>query len=588
MDFLLAEKPSSAKAIARALGNSERKLFNRKVSYYIVDNDKIVCSAVGHLFTLHPKIAERGIFPKWDYQFTSVWTVNKHAYYAKNYFDCLKYVTSQYNFDRYIIATDFDPEGTVIGFITFIALKVPFKKVFRMKMNSLARDEILRAYNNLDPPDYPWFRAGLARHETDILYGVNLTEAFSTAIAKVRGRRRTVSLGRVQTPTLKFVVDREREIRRFIPQPYWNIFLQFEHQGTMYIAKHIEEDIFDVKEVERILNICKGATETKVENFKKEVKETEAPTLFNLPMLQQEAFYQLGISPDMTDKVAQSLYQQALISYPRTGSTAIWTGVPYKKILESLSKEKVYANYIQEINEKNYTPHKRGISDGAHSAIYPTGEPHTPKTQLEAKLLDLIKRRFISVFYPPLKREHSMLVLNVNGERFRLLGVRTIDEGWLKPYTYKKVEEHLIPELQIGTMLPVKSITAEEKQTAPPERYTSASLVRMMERQGIGTKATRAEIVKLLWSRKYVVYEKNVGLKPTPLGERLIEVAERFCPLMVDVKLTSELENDLESIIEGKVEKDVVVNKAKENISRILDDINKNFTWIGKELSAVL
>jgi len=588
LDLLLAEKPSSAKAIARALGNAQRKLYNRKTPYYIVDNDKFVCSAVGHLFTLYPKNDERGIFPKFDFQFISIWSVDRKAYYAKNFFDCLKFITSQYNFDRYIIATDYDPEGTVIGFITYIALKVPLEKLYRMKMNSLARDEVLRAYNNLEPPDYSWFRAGLARHEVDIIYGVNLTEAFSTAVERVRGRRRTISLGRVQTPTLKFVVDREREIRNFIPKPYWNVLLSFDFQEITYTAKHVEGDIFSRDRVEEILNSCKGFTSAVVESFKKGIKEIPAPTLFNQSTLQQEAFYKLGMSPDVTDKVAQSLYQQALISYPRTGSTAIWTGVPYKKVLDSLSKEAEYFAYVNEIIEKNYQPHKRGISDGAHSAIYPTGEPYKPKTQLEMKLLDLIKRRFISVFYPPLKREHSKLVLNVNGERFKLLGVRTIDEGWLEPYAYKKVEERIIPELQPGTTLPIKSITVEEKQTAPPGRYTSASLVKMMEKQGIGTKATRAEIVKTLWCRRYIVCEKNVGLKPTPLGEKLIEISEKFVPLIIDVKLTRELERDLENIMNGVVEKDMVVEKARNNIMQILNHVSENLISIGEELNSVI
>jgi len=448
VDLLLAEKPSAAKAIARALGNSQQKRFERKVLYYIVDNDKYVCSAVGHLFTLYPKDSERGHYPKWDYMWVPTYSANPRVSYAKGYLDCLKTITSQFNFDRYIIATDFDPEGTVIGFITFIALKVSMEKAYRMKMHSLAKDEVLRAYNNLEPPDYPWFRAGLARHQTDVLYGINLTEIFSDAIAKVRGRRKTVSLGRVQTPTLKFVVDREREIRSFVPKPYWNVLLKFEFQGLEYVAKYVSGDVFDKNVVQQILERCKGMTTAKIVKVEKTIVETHTPTLFNLPMLQQEAFYKLGFSPDYTDKLAQSLYQQALITYPRTGSTAIWTGVPYKKVLDNLEKETTYAEYVHEIKENNFQPHKRGISDGAHVALSPTGEPYTPKTSNEAKLLDLIKRRFLAVFFPPLKRQKTEITLDVNGEPFKIAGEKTIDLGWLNPYTYRKVTDFILPELQ--------------------------------------------------------------------------------------------------------------------------------------------
>lgn len=587
MDFLLAEKPSSAKAIARALGNSQKKRFNKKVPYYIVDNDKYVCSAVGHLFTLYPKDPERGHYPKWDFMWVPTYSANPRVSYAKDYFDCLKTITSQFNFDRYIIATDFDPEGTVIGFITFIALKVPMEKVYRMKMHSLAKDEVLRAYNNLEPPDYSWFRAGLARHETDILYGVNLSEVFSDAIAKVSGRRRTISLGRVQTPTLKFVVEREREIRSFVPKPYWNVLLKFEFQGVEYTAKHISGDIFDRNAVQQILEHCKGTTNAKISKVEKKVVETHAPTLFNLPMLQQEAFYKLGFSPDYTDKLAQNLYQQALITYPRTGTTWI-AGIPYKKVLDSLGKENAYAEYVKEIVENSFQPHKRGISDGAHSALAPTGEPYTPKTANEAKLLDLIKRRFLAIFYPPLKRERSEITLDINGEYFRIIGEKTLDLGWLKPYTYKKVTDFILPELREGDIIPIKVIDVTEKQTSPPSRYTSASLVKKMEDEGIGTKATRAEIVKLLWKRRYLFYEKNSGLKPTSLGEKLIEIAEKYCPLMADVKLTSELEAMLENVMNDKVKHSEVIEYARTNVEKILNIINPKILEIGRELSTSL
>jgi DNA topoisomerase-1 len=588
MDLLLAEKPSAAKAIARALGNSQQKRFNKKVPYYVVDNDKYVCSAVGHLFTLHPKDSERGNYPKWDFVWVPTYSINSKMYYAKDYFDCLKTLTSQFMFDRYIIATDFDIEGTVIGFITYIALKVPMEKVYRMKMHSLVKDEVIRAYNNLEPPDYSWFRAGLARHETDIMYGINLTEIFSDSIMKVKGRRKTVSLGRVQTPTLKFVVEREREIKCFIPEPYWNVLLRFSFNGEEYTAKHVEGNILEKSRVQKILNNCQNAVSAKVLKVEKTITETNPPTLFNLPLLQQEAFYHLGFQPSYTDQLAQSLYQQALITYPRTGSTAVWTGVPYKKILDCLEKEKIYSEFVGEIKTNNYQPHNRGISDGAHTAIVPTGELHMPKNANEAKLLDMIKRRFLCIFYPSLKRERTSIILDVNGENFVLTGEKTVDFGWAKPYIYKKVEDTLIPNLYENMQIQISRIETLQKQTSPPSRYTSASLIRKMEEEGIGTKATRAEIVKLLWKRRYLFYEKNSGLKPTPLGEKLIEIAEKYCPLMVDVKLTSELENMLENVMNDKVKHSEVIEYARTNVEKILNIMNPKILEIGRELSTSL
>lgn len=588
MDILLAEKPSAAKAIAKALGNVETKRYNKRVPFYIVDNDKFVCSAVGHLFTLHPTITERGIFPKWNFQWTSIWTVNRKAYYAKDYYECLQWLISKYNFDRFLISTDFDIEGTVIGFITFLSLKVPLEKIYRMKMHSLAKQDVIKAYNNLEPPDVSWFNAGITRHETDILYGINLTEAFSKAISLHRKRRKTLSLGRVQTPTLRFVVERENEIRNFKPQPYWNIFLYFSHNNVIYKAEHVKGDIFDYSIVQQILNKCKESKQAVVEQFTKEQKQREAPTLFNLPLLQQEAFYKLGFQPHFTDVVAQSLYQQALISYPRTGSTAIWTGVPYKRILENLQKQIVYKDIVEEIEQQNYAPHKHGVSDGAHSALYPTGEPNEPKTDAERKLLELITLRFLSVFYPSLVQEHSHLTINVNGELFRISGVKTVDEGWTRVYKYIKPEQHIIPEIQPNTILEIDKIESVEKQTKPPPRYNNASLISEMEKAGIGTKATRAEIVKLLFRRGYIYYEKDIGIKPTRLGEKIVEISQKYCPIIIDIALTSQLEQSLDLIMENKTKRETVLNNVRQNITQILNDISHNLDNIGKELVSTI
>jgi DNA topoisomerase-1 len=285
--------------------------------------------------------------------------------------------------------------------------------------------------------------------------------------------------------------------------------------------------------------------------------------------------------------LAQSLYQQALITYPRTGTTWI-VGIPYKKVLDSLGKETAYSEYVREIVENHFQPHKRGITDNAHLALAPTGELYTPKTANEAKLLDLLKRRFLCIFFPPLKRERTEMTLDVNGEYFKITGEKTIDLGWLKPYTYRKITDFILPDLQEESVISIKAVDVSEKQTSPPPRYTSASLVRKMEEENIGTKATRAEIVKLLWRRGYLYYEKNSGLRPTNLGEKLIQVSEKFCPLIVDVALTSDLENKLESVMQDKLRHTEVIEYAKTNIEKILGQISPNIQDIGKELISAL
>jgi len=582
MDFILAEKPSAAKAIARALGQSKRKRFKGRVYYYVVDNNKVVCSAVGHLFNLYPKVTKRGIFPKWETQWVASWKVNSKLSYLKDYYECIRSIVLNNEFDRYIIATDLDIEGTVIGFITFATLKVPFSKVYRMKMNSLARDEIRRAYNELEPPDVKWFNAGWARHEVDLLWGINLSEAFSTALSNFRERWKTISLGRVQSPTLKFVVDREREIRNFKPEKYWLIEAELLINDEKYTVTCDLGSIKDSAIVRQILSECKAISSAKVLQITKTIKTYPPPHLFSLPTLQQEAWRFLRFTPDFTDKLAQSLYQQALISYPRTGSTSI-AFVPYKNILQVMSKG-AYSNFVTEILTNNWSPRKGGYYDGAHTAIYPTPELRNPKTDYESKLLDLIKRRFLAIFYPDAKRLHCAIKFMIGRHSFSYEGQVTIDKGWTRVYKFRQFSDTKIPSLNEGDEVKVIEVRAVERETKPPPRYSFASLVREMERHNIGTKATRASICKILWLRGYIHSEKGVGIKPNPLGERLVEIAEKFVPEIVNVKLTSELEKQLEAVEKGELSRNEVVQKCKIQLVKILNEISHNLPYIGEEL----
>jgi len=584
MDLILAEKSSAAKAISRALGEVTVKRYN-KLPYYVIGDQVYVSYASGHLYNLYPRITERGTYPKWEYDWVSCWQLqpnSKYAQYGKKCFETLKYLIAENNFDRYIIGTDYDIEGTVIGFMIFVVLKIPFEKVFRMKMNSLARDEVKRAYNELSPPDYEWFSAGLTRHEMDILWGINLTEAFSKALSKYRRRWRTVSLGRVQTPTLKFVVDREKAIRTFKPQPYWNVRLLFTINNVQYDAYHQLGDIWELTQANTIINRCTMLKDAVVTDKKVDIKEIAPPFSFSLPTLQQEAYYKLKFQPDFTDRKCQSLYEQALISYPRTGSTSIMF-VPTKAILESM-RGTVYDEYINEIVNKGYTPRKGGFYDGAHSAIFPTAEKREPTNEYEIKLLELIKRRFLATFYPSVKRETTKIIIKLGEDSFVMDGIKTLEEGWLKPYLYVKMEDRLVPVLNIGDKINVDKLELVEKITKPPYRYSMASLIKEMERNSIGTKATRSQITRLLWSRGYIISERGKGIVPKLLGEKLIGVAEKFAPSIIDVKLTRELELDLESIEKGNITRQQVLSKTKDTITKILGEITQNIDSIGKEL----
>ena len=548
---------------------------------------------MGHLLTFYPDDPTRGKFPKWDFTWVLRSRVEKKSDYVKTYHDCIKYLSTINNFEKVIIATDYDTEGTVIGFITLLSVinsEELIPKLFRMKMNSLDKTEVQRAYNDLQPPDYTWFNAGIARHEIDALFGINLTEVFTSAVCEERGRRRMVTFGRVQSHALKFIVDREKEIVNFKSEPYWLVEMELIINNEKYIFKHQHGEFRDYQEVTKVIADSKNAIKAVATQIEEKTEFISPPHLFSQETLQQEAYYKLHFNPSLTDQIAQSLYQNSLISYPRSGSTSIHTGVPYTKILPELQKESVYTEYVTEIITKNYIPTSGGIVDSAHSAIFPTGNLSQPRYEKEQQLLDLIKRRFIATFLPSAIRNRIKTVFAANNQPYELTGYKTENSGWTKAYPYIKYEETQIPTVKEGQTADINRVYNKELKTKPQRRYQYASLIKEMENNGIGTKATRSNISKGLWSRGYINYVVGEGLVPTKLGVAVIDVATQFTPQIVNVSMTAQLERDLEKIMSGELDRAYVTGKAKKEIEDIIKIVTEtnNFKYIGKTINDIL
>jgi len=583
MDLILAEKPSQARAIAYALAANERKTVSG-VTYFVGKNI-VVASAVGHLFTLEP-IKPGWTYPKFEFDWTPTWKSKEGLAFVKGYFDCLKKIIKEFTFSNFIIGCDFDIEGSLIGYIAFKMAGVKDEKMRRMKMQSLAKNEISRAYGTLSQPDFEWIEAGHARHQVDAIYGINLTTLMSKVVAEASNTWKLVSMGRVQSPTLKFVVVRERAIINFIPEKYWVITATLIIDGKKYVATHKLGDIKDEKIARQIFEKCKDAREATVSNIDEKTESLWPPLCFSLPVLQREAWRVFHFAPAFTDGLAQKLYQQILTSYPRTGTTAI-AGVPFPAILATMAKKPLYQNFVNVILSQKYQPRSGGISDGAHIALTPTPELGEAKVPAESKLLDLIRRRFLATFYPPAKRKTTSITFDIKGEPFILSGTKTVERGWLEPYQYLKLPEEEVPTVQKGDIVNVQKISLDEKLTKPPQRYTLASLIQEMERNGIGTKATRSEICQKLLLREYIQLERNT-VKPTFFGTCLITVAEKYCPLIINVELTKDLEKDLEKIEKKQASRNEVVQKALWNATSIIDQVEKKRKEIGTELASTV
>lgn len=580
--LIITEKPQAAAKIASALSNGkDEKIINKdKVSYYEFFRDGkrfLVGCAVGHLFGIQ-QVSARGPFPNFDVEWKPNFERKKKAsYFTKKYYDNLKKLCKEAG--EFIVATDYDVEGEVIGWnvVRFICGKDTEQKAKRAKFSSLTKDELERAFGNLQEHlNWSAAYAGETRHYLDWFYGINLSRGLMKALTTT-GRFRILSIGRVQGPALKIVVDREKEIKNFKPETFWQIFLNVQSIDDKKLKVEVKypKDIFNEKELLQFKQLKgkKGiaSTETKQE-------KVSPPVPFDLTTLQTECYRFFGLTPSQTLKIAQGLYLAGIISYPRTSSQKIPDEIGSEKILKQLQKYTTLTKYA--VNKK---PTEGNKSDPAHPAIYPTGE-QKKLTPQEKKVYDLIVKRFISCFCNPAIVDLKRVVVEVNGLKFYASGKKILEKNWMAVYPNKN-EDKEIPT--INGEVDVNEIRIEEKQTTPPKRYSAASLVKELEKRGLGTKATRASIIETLYSRGYIL---GKSIEVTDLGMQMDRTLEKFSPVILDEKLTREIEKEMENIENEKDfeklkgEEEIILGKVKKTIINIADGITQNLEAIGKSL----
>lgn len=564
--LIITEKPQAAQKIATALGSPVKRMENN-VPYYELTRDSkyiTVACAVGHLFNLTYSRGQSGwpIFElEWQPSF-----LRERSSFTKRYYDVLKELAR--TAETIIVATDYDTEGEVIGWnvVRFICRKPSAK---RMKFSTLTAPELNAAYENA-LPELNWGNAyaGETRHYVDWLYGVNLSRALMSAIKRV-GSFKLLSIGRVQGPALKLIVDREREIASFKPQPYWQVFaivdgIEFKHP----------KDIFNKNELEKFKNIKEAlaATEQKEERVL-------PPVPFDLTTLQREAYRLFRMNPSETLATAQHLYLAGLISYPRTSSQKIPDAIQPRKILKELEK-----NFQLAKGATRLKPMEGKKSDPAHPSIYPTGE-YRKLAGRDEKLYHLIVQRFIAAFYPDalVERKHITLIALDNSElTFTANASKILGKGWLVVYPII-IEESSLPNLD--GKVKIDEIKFVEKETQPPPRFTPASLVTLLEKKNLGTKATRSMIVDTLFERGYL---EGTSIKATPLGLRLIETLEHNSPIIIDENLTRKLEEEMEKLRQAKgnllEQEKSIVAAAREMLTKISVEFKAREKQIGAEL----
>jgi len=584
---IIAEKPESSKRIAEALAEDKIGRKERNAAYWFeLEREKkkiLVVPAVGHLFVLDT-IKKRGgwNYPTFDVQWVPTYT-KRGSEFAKKYFDNIQEIVK--GGKEFIIATDYDTEGSVIGF-NILKLLAERNDAKRMKFSTLTKDEIVDSFENASPHlDFPQIEAGLTRHYLDFFWGINLTRALTLAMKNTIGKGFTVlSTGRVQGPTLAILLERELEIRKFKSTPFWQLEILVKMDDKEVIASYEKDKIWEEKEADKVISSTKGK-DAIVKDVKKKQYRQLPPVPFNTTDLQSQAYALFKYSPIQTMSIAESLYQAGIISYPRSSSQKLPPSINYKKILNALRNLDVYKKFIDEILLKSeLKPNEGRREDPAHPAIYPTFEvPDLRKlTSQQKKVYDLIVRRFLSVFSEAALRESVNVILDVGGNKFIAVGKRTIEAGWTKIYEpYLQYEEQILPEVKIGDVLRVLKVEKLKKETQPPERYSQGSILKEMEKRNLGTRATRAEILKTLYDRGYIVGQ---SIKVTKLGEVVTESLKEYSPKILSEELTRKFETEMEEVLNGKKMREDVVEEAKKTLIEILEEFKKSEKEIGKKL----
>ncbi len=589
--LIITEKPDAALRIASALDKKgkAKKFEDSGVPYYVAERDRkiVVVPAIGHLYTVAEERRGRNYYPVFSFRWVPRYVAERGAKQIRTWIETISKLAN--DADVFVDACDYDIEGSLIGYcILKYACGDKEDVSKRMKYSTLTKKELENSYAKMLPRlDFALIEAGRTRHEVDWLYGVNLSRALTIAARDWSGKYATLSTGRVQGPTLKFLVAREKAIRSFVPTPYWEIKAEVKIGESLFEAKYEKQIIETKNEAKLILKACKGK-DGQIEKIEVRRFKQMPPVPFDIGALQSEAYGLFGYTPRRTLNIAQRLYLEALISYPRTSSQKLPPAINYEEILKKLSKASEYKKLAMELLAKPELKPKEGKKeDPAHPAIYPTGNlPERTLSEPERRIWDLVVRRFMAVFEEPAVKQSVKVHINVNGHRFYLRGKQTLKEGWLHFYgPYARSEEVTLPKIDEGQTVTVKRVIVEDKFTKPPPRYNPGSLLRKMEETGIGTKATRADIIQTLYNRRYIRDERMVV---TDLGFQVLEVLERYCPDVVSIKLTRELEERMDKIQANSEKRESILVDAVEILKPVIEELKEKEKLIGEQLSLAI
>ena len=516
MKLLIVESPSKAKTIEKYLGKDFR-----------------VLASVGHIRDL-PKSnktaidIDGGFVPHYEVVKGKEKVISEIKSLAKKA-------------DEVILATDPDREGEAIAW--HVQEAVGLKNLKRIVFYEITKEAIEEALEKPRDIDTGLREAQEARRVLDRLVGYDLSGLIWKKV------RYGLSAGRVQSPALRIIMEREREIRAFKPVTFWIINARLEDKAGKDLTFFSSKEPQEKAEVEKILSLAKSGSWKIID-----IKETEVARTARAPFitstLQQTASSRLGFAPSQTMGIAQKLYEAGHITYMRTDSTNLGGGA--RKDIEATVKKKYGESYF----ESHVFAKKSKNAQEAHEAIRPThmNVEMAGNTEGEKRLYQLIWQRTLASQMKPAKVMRTKVVANIEDGSipdFWLNGSRILFDGWLKADKASAGEDILLPKLSVGDALKLLDINSEEKQTEPPTRYSEAGLIKELEKRGIGRPSTYASIIKTLTDRGYV--EKiSKALYPTDTGDVVSSFIEEHFPTYISDSFTAEMENELDDIANGE------------------------------------
>lgn len=483
-----------------------------------------------------------------------------------------------------IIGTDFDREGELIGSDALRQMRqvAPDTPVSRARYSAFTKGEIDHAFSNLVELDQDLADAGESRQYIDLIWGAVLTRYLT--MARFGGFGNVRSAGRVQTPTLALVVERERERMAFVPEDYWVISGEAAHAGSdPFKITHATGRFKDLEAAEAAFDHVRDARVATVTDIEKKARQQKPPAPFNTTSLQAAAAAE-GISPARTMRLAESLYMDGLISYPRVDNTVYPRSLDLKGVVNMLSAVPQYAPVASQLLAQPKLTATRGKQETTdHPPIYPTGVADPSKLQPAAwKLYNLVARRFLATLMDAAVIEGTKVSLDVEGEPFTATGNVLVKPGFRAIYPYGMRKDEQLPALSVGDVCDVQNLQLEAKQTEPPARYSQGRLIQEMERLGLGTKSTRASIIERLYDVKYL---KNDPIEPSQLGMAVVDALTQYAPHITSPDMTAELEDDMTRVSEGAESQEQVVTHSRALLAGMMDELIEHKDDLGEAIA---